>query len=69
MLKLPNNYRVRRNWRGKLILQKIHQKAVYDSWGYAVSVDEFWKDCSWADVTVCQVIDKGNKECSCKCMP
>jgi hypothetical protein len=48
MLKLPNNFRFRRNWRGKLILQKKVRKTAFDtyeSWEY-----DAWIDADWTDV-------------------
>lgn len=52
MLKLPSNYRVRRNWRGKLILQK---KVKVIRWVYDLQAEgEAWIDCDWSDVCSCE---------------
>lgn len=48
MINLPNNYRFRTNWRGKLILQRMVEVTVWDdspyTYDHSKRVIQVWKD-------------------------
>jgi hypothetical protein len=50
MLKLPPNFRFRRNWRGKMILQKQEERHAWCEFDFEPTAYFVWVDAKWEDL-------------------